>query len=221
VLERKDFEECIKFLEINYNKKYTSQQKDMMYLVFNKLDKKTFTNCIIKTLETHIFNTLPNVADIYQHTQATENTKNLISLKVRNYIQKMATKSSYNVACDMPIVHAVIEELGGLEYLGHTTLENLNIILNTKVEKLVKALADTKLYNLKLILGKGETDELYIYGDREQAKHWISSYLAKNTDLIESQKQVIKLLNKNNMLEDRVLQLENTIKLLGGVQNKN
>lgn len=221
MLDRKDYEECIKFLEINFNKKYTNQQKDMMYLVFNKLDKKTFTNCIIKTLEAHIFNTLPNVADIYQHVKTTENAKNLISLKVQNYIQKMATKSSYNVACDMPIVHAVIEELGGLEYLGHTTLENLNIILNTKVEKLVKALADTKLYNLKLILGKGETDELYIYGDKKEAKHWINSYIAKNKDLIESQKQVIKLLNKNNMLEDKVLQLENTIKLLGGVQNKN
>lgn len=219
MLERKDYEECIKFLEINFNKKYTTQQKDMMYLVFNKLDKKTFTNCIIKTLETHMYNSLPNVADIYQHVKITENAKNLISLKVRNYIQKMATKSSYNVACDMPIVHAVIEELGGLEYLGHTTLENLNIILNTKVEKLVKALLDTKLSGLKLILGRGETDELYIYGDKEKAKNWISSYLAKNTDLIESQKQVIKLLNKNNMLEDRVLQLENTIKLLGGGNN--
>ena len=216
MLERKDYEECINFLEINYNKKYTPQQKDMMYLVFSKLDKKIFKSCIIKTLETYMYNNLPNVADIYQHVKTTENAKNLISLKVQNYIQKMATKSSYNVACDMPIVHAVIEELGGLEYLGHTTLENLNIILNTKVEKLVKALADTKLYNLKLILGKGETDELYIYGDKEKAKNWISSYLAKNTDLIESQKQVIKLLNKNNMLEDRVLQLENTIKLLGG-----
>lgn len=219
MLERKDYEECIKFLEINFNKKYTTQQKDMMYLVFNKLDKKTFTNCIIKTLETHMYNSLPNVADIYQHVKITENAKNLISLKVQNYIQKMATKSSYNVACDMPIVHAVIEELGGLEYLGHTTLENLNIILNTKVEKLVKALADTKLYNLKLILGKGETDELYIYGDKKETKHWINSYIAKNKDLIESQKQVIKLLNKNNMLEDRVLQLENTIKLLGGGNN--
>lgn len=221
MLERKDYEECIKFLEINYNKKYTKQQKDMMYLVFNKLDKKTFTNCIIKTLETHMYNSLPNVADIYQHVKATENTKNLISLKVQNYIQKMATKSSYNVACDMPIVHAVIEELGGLEYLGHTTIENLNIILNTKVEKLVKALLDTKLSGLKLILGQGKTDELYIYGDKEKTKNWISSYIAKNKDLIESQKQVIKLLSKNNMLEDKVLQLENTIKLLGGVQNKN
>lgn len=219
MLERKDYEECIKFLEINFNKKYTTQQKDMMYLVFNKLDKKTFTNCIIKTLETHMYNSLPNVADIYQHVKITENAKNLISLKVQNYIQKMATKSSYNVACDMPIVHAVIEELGGLEYLGHTTLENLNIILNTKVEKLVKALLDTKLSGLKLILGQGKTDELYIYGDKEKTKNWISSYLAKNTDLIESQKQVIKLLNKNNMLEDRVLQLENTIKLLGGGNN--
>lgn len=219
MLERKDYEECIRFLEINYNKEYTPQQKDMMYLVFSKLDKKIFKACIIKTLETHMFNTLPNVADIYQHVKTTENAKNLISLKVQNYIQKMATKSSYNVACDMPIVHAVIEELGGLEYLGHTTLENLNIILNTKVEKLVKALADTKLYNLKLILGKGETDELYIYGDKEKAKNWISSYIAKNTDLIETQKQVIKLLNKNNMLEDKVLQLENTIKLLGGGKN--
>ena len=219
MLERKTYEEYLNFLEVNYNKKYTKQQKDMMYLVFEKLDEKIFKACIIKTLETHMFNTLPNVADIYQHVKTTENAKNLISLKVQNYIQKMATKSSYNVACDMPIVHAVIEELGGLEYLGHTTLENLNIILNTKVEKLVKALADTKLYNLKLILGKGETDELYIYGDKEQAKHWISSYIAKNTDLIETQKQVIKLLNKNNMLEDKVLQLENTIKLLGGGKN--
>ena len=219
MLERKTYEEYLNFLEVNYNKKYTKQQKYMMYLVFEKLDEKIFKSCIIKTLETHMFNTLPNVADIYQHVKTTENAKNLISLKVQNYIQKMATKSSYNVACDMPIVHAVIEELGGLEYLGHTTLENLNIILNTKVEKLVKALADTKLYNLKLILGKGETDELYIYGDREQAKHWISSYIAKNTDLIETQKQVIKLLNKNNMLEDKVLQLENTIKLLGGGKN--
>lgn len=219
MLERKTYEEYLNFLEVNYNKKYTKQQKDMMYLVFSKLDEKIFKACIIKTLETHIFNTLPNVADIYQHTQTTESTKNLISLKVQNYIQKMATKSSYNVACDMPIVHAVIEELGGLEYLGHTTLENLNIILNTKVEKLVKALADTKLYNLKLILGKGETDELYIYGDKEKAKNWISSYIAKNTDLIETQKQVIKLLNKNNMLENKVLQLENTIKLLGGGKN--
>lgn len=219
MLERKTYEEYLNFLEVNYNKKYTKQQKDMMYLVFEKLDEKIFKACIIKTLETHMFNTLPNVGDIYQHVKTTENAKNLISLKVQNYIQKMATKSSYNVACDMPIVHAVIEELGGLEYLGHTTLENLNIILNTKVEKLVKALADTKLYNLKLILGKGETDELYIYGDKEQAKHWISSYIAKNTDLIETQKQVIKLLNKNNMLEDKVLQLENTIKLLGGGKN--
>lgn len=219
MLERKTYEEYLNFLEVNYNKKYTKQQKDMMYLVFEKLDEKIFKTCIIKTLETHMFNTLPNVADIYQHVKTTENAKNLISLKVQNYIQKMATKSSYNVACDMPIVHAVIEELGGLEYLGHTTLENLNIILNTKVEKLVKALADTKLYNLKLILGKGETDELYIYGDKEQAKHWISGYIAKNTDLIETQKQVIKLLNKNNMLEDKVLQLENTIKLLGGGKN--
>lgn len=219
MLERKTYEEYLNFLEVNYNKKYTKQQKDIMYLVFEKLDEKIFKTCIIKTLETHMFNTLPNVADIYQHVKTTENAKNLISLQVQNYIQKMATKSSYNVACDMPIVHAVIEELGGLEYLGHTTLENLNIILNTKVEKLVKALADTKLYNLKLILGKGETDELYIYGDKEKAKNWISSYLAKNTDLIESQKQVIKLLNKNNMLEDRVLQLENTIKLLGGGKN--
>lgn len=219
MLERKDYEECIKFLEINFNKKYTNQQKDMMYLVFSKLDKKVFRNCIIKTLETHIFNTLPNVADIYQHVKTTENTKNLVALKVQNYILKMATKSSYNVACDMPLVHAVIEELGGLEYLGHTTLENLNIILNTKVEKLVKALLDTKLSGLKLILGRGETDELYIYGDKKEAKHWINSYIAKNKDLIESQKQVIKLLNKNNMLEDRVLQLENTIKLLGGGNN--
>lgn len=219
MLERKTYEEYLNFLEVNYNKKYTKQQKDMMYLVFEKLDEKIFKACIIKTLETHMFNTLPNVADIYQHVKITENTKILMSFKVQNYIQKMATKSSYNVACDMPIVHAVIEELGGLEYLGHTTLENLNIILNTKVEKLVKALADTKLYNLKLILGKGETDELYIYGDREQAKHWISSYIAKNTDLIETQKQVIKLLNKNNMLEDKVLQLENTIKFLGGGKN--
>jgi hypothetical protein len=219
VLERKTYEEYLNFLEVNYNKKYTKQQKDMMYLVFEKLDEKIFKTCIIKTLETHMFNTLPNVADIYQHVKTTENAKNLISLKVQNYIQKMATKSSYNVACDMPIVHAVIEELGGLEYLGHTTLENLNIILNTKVEKLVKALADTKLYNLKLILGKGETDELYIYGDKEKAKNWISSYIAKNTYLIETQKQVIKLLNKNNMLEDKVLQLENTIKLLGGGKN--
>lgn len=219
MLERKTYEEYLNFLEVNYNKKYTPQQKDMMYLVFSKLDEKIFKACIIKTLETHMFNTLPNVADIYQHVKTTENAKNLISLKVQNYIQKMATKSSYNVACDMPIVHAVIEELGGLEYLGHTTLENLNIILNTKVEKLVKALADTKLYNLKLILGKGETDELYIYGDKEKAKNWISSYIAKNTDLIETQKQVIKLLNKNNMLEDKVLQLENTIKLLGGGKN--
>lgn len=219
MLERKTYEEYLNFLEVNYNKKYTPQQKDMMYLVFSKLDEKIFKACIIKTLETHMYNNLPNVADIYQHVKTTENAKNLISLKVQNYIQKMATKSSYNVACDMPIVHAVIEELGGLEYLGHTTLENLNIILNTKVEKLVKALADTKLYNLKLILGKGETDELYIYGDKEQAKHWISGYIAKNTDLIETQKQVIKLLNKNNMLEDKVLQLENTIKLLGGGKN--
>lgn len=219
MLERKTYEEYLNFLEVNYNKKYTKQQKDMMYLVFSKLDEKIFKACIIKTLETHMFNTLPNVADIYQHVKTTENAKNLISLKVQNYIQKMATKSSYNVACDMPIVHAVIEELGGLEYLGHTTLENLNIILNTKVEKLVKALADTKLYNLKLILGKGETDELYIYGDKEQTKHWISGYIAKNTHLIETQKQVIKLLNKNNMLEDKVLQLENTIKLLGGGKN--
>nr|DAP18019.1 MAG TPA: hypothetical protein [Caudoviricetes sp.] len=219
MLERKTYEEYLNFLEVNYNKKYTKQQKDMMYLVFEKLDEKIFKTCIIKTLETHMFNTLPNVADIYQHVKTTENAKNLISLKVQNYIQKMATKSSYNVACDMPIVHAVIEELGGLEYLGHTTLENLNIILNTKVEKLVKALADTKLYNLKLILGKGETDELYIYGDKEKAKNWISSYIAKNTYLIETQKQVIKLLNKNNMLEDKVLQLENTIKLLGGGKN--
>lgn len=219
MLERKTYEEYLNFLEVNYNKKYTKQQKDMMYLVFEKLDEKTFKACVIKTLETYMYNNLPNVADIYQHVKTTENAKNLISLKVQNYIQKMATKSSYNVACDMPIVHAVIEELGGLEYLGHTTLENLNIILNTKVEKLVKALADTKLYNLKLILGKGETDELYIYGDKEQAKQWISSYIAKNTDLIETQKQVIKLLNKNNMLEDKVLQLENTIKLLGGGKN--
>lgn len=219
MLERKTYEEYLNFLEVNYNKKYTPQQKDMMYLVFSKLDEKMFKACIIKTLETHMFNTLPNVADIYQHLKTTENAKNLISLKVQNYIQKMATKSSYNVACDMPIVHAVIEELGGLEYLGHTTLENLNIILNTKVEKLVKALADTKLYNLKLILGKGETDELYIYGDKKQTKNWINSYIAKNTDLIKTQKQVIKLLNKNNMLEDKVLQLENTIKLLGGGKN--
>ncbi|WP_288866836.1 hypothetical protein [uncultured Sneathia sp.] len=219
MLERKTYEEYLNFLEVNYNKKYTKQQKDMMYLVFEKLDEKIFKACIIKTLETHMFNTLPNVADIYQHVKTTENTKILMSFKVQNYIRKMATMSSYNVACDMPIVHAVIEELGGLEYLGCTTLENLDIILNTKVEKLVKALADTKLYNLKLILGKGETDELYIYGDREQAKHWISSYIAKNTDLIETQKQVIKLLNKNNMLEDKVLQLENTIKLLGGGKN--
>lgn len=219
MLERKTYEEYLNFLEVNYNKKYTPQQKDMMYLVFSKLDKKTFKTCVIKTLETYMYNSLPNVADIYQHVKTTENVKNLISLKVQNYIQKMATKSSYNVACDMPIVHAVIEELGGLEYLGHTTLENLNIILNTKVEKLVKALADTKLYNLKLILGKGETDELYIYGDKKETKHWINSYIAKNTDLIETQKQVIKLLNKNNMLEDKVLQLENTIKLLGGGKN--
>lgn len=219
MLERKTYEEYLNFLEVNYNKKYTKQQKDMMYLVFSKLDEKIFKACIIKTLETHMFNTLPNVADIYQHVKTTENAKNLISLKVQNYIQKMATKSSYNVACDMPIVHAVIEELGGLEYLGHTTLENLNIILNTKVEKLVKALADTKLYNLKLVLGKGETDELYIYGDKKQTKNWINSYIAKNTHLIETQKQVIKLLNKNNMLEDKVLQLENTIKLLGGGKN--
>lgn len=219
MLERKTYEEYLNFLEVNYNKKYTKQQKDMMYLVFSKLDEKIFKACIIKTLETYMYNNLPNVADIYQHVKTTENTKILMSFKVQNYIRKMATMSSYNVACDMPIVHAVIEELGGLEYLGHTTLENLNIILNTKVEKLVKALADTKLYNLKLILGKGETDELYIYGDKKEAKHWINSYIAKNKDLIESQKQVIKLLNKNNMLEDKVLQLENTIKLLGGGKN--
>ena len=39
----KDYDECINFLEINYNKKYTKQQKDMMYLVFEKLDKKTLS----------------------------------------------------------------------------------------------------------------------------------------------------------------------------------
>lgn len=220
-MTEQEFAEGIYFLEIAYNKKYTAPQKQVMYLALKDLSYEKYEKCIKKVLQNHKYNILPNIADIYQYAVTTEDEKVILIAKVRSQIQKAVTKSYANVICDEPLTHKVIELLGGLSFLGTTTLENFNIILNTKVDNLVKSLCDVKFKELDIILGRSETGSLYLIGDNKKIKRWINRYIALNKEMVAPKKRTIQLLTENMMIEDKTLKLidETRLKLLGGVQN--
>lgn len=220
-MTEQEFAEGIYFLEIAYNKKYTGPQKQVMYLALKDLSYEKYEKCIQKVLQNHKYNILPNTADIYQYSILTEDEKTVLGAKIKNQIQKAAIKSYANVICDDPLTHKIIELLGGLSYLGQTTQENFNIILNTKVDNLVKSLCNTKFKELDIILGRSETDSLYLIGDNKKIKRWINRYITLNQEKVSSEPRVIRLLNENMLLEDKTLKLidETRVKLLGGVQN--
>ena len=162
------FNEGIKILEATYNKKYSNDQKNILYTLLSNYGKDFFIASIKQTIETHSYTTLPPIGEIIKNGKDQQNDLIVIrSLQIRNKIFSLIKDTTTTYILDDPITKKIVDLLGGLKYLGQLDPKELNILLTNYLMKTIKALGnnlDLVDFN-DIILGNINNEYIKIVGD--------------------------------------------------------
>lgn len=180
-LNYKTFEEGIRNIELIVPKKYSNQQKELYYkLIGSELNDEEYLNTIYNLLKTHKFSTLPTPADILETSKLIiENKKEKIYYEIKNIIRKMTRNSNIGYRCQNPLIHIVVDKLGGIEKLASMESKEVDYLLNKELRKMIDIYSDGKESNINLILANKNSEFIIDIGEKKGIEYWQRKYLDK------------------------------------------
>lgn len=207
-LSKKCFDECLSRIEILINKKYSEEQKFIYYEVLKDISDKELMEATIKLIRNYSFATLPLPNDFIKNMEPKENKVKKKYIEIKEQIKKLINKHGLVIYED-PLIHVVVNKLGGLERLRMMESYYFEKLMNEELENIVSLYYDN--YNpedIKVPLGRSEYlgEELLIsfVGNKEKINKWLNYYSSKM-----QVKESLGLKTAKRMLESEVkLKLE-------------
>lgn len=182
-LSKKCLNECLARLEILLNKKYSEEQKFIYYEVLKDISDKELMEATIKLIRNHSFATLPLPNDFIKNMEPKENKVKKKYIEIKDQIKKLINKHGLVIYED-PLIHVVVNKLGGLERLRMMESYYFEKLMNEELENIVSLYYDN--YNpedIKVPLGRSEYlgEELIIsfVGNKEKINKWLNYYSSK------------------------------------------
>lgn len=122
MLNRQTFNKGMAILCEIYKREVTDLLLTGYYMVLSKLEDQQFEDAIQKILETRIYTDLPTPGDIYQAVIGNSEIKAIQALKKLEYAVDHYGYY-YSMVFDDPIIHAVVDRMGGWEWMTTQTYE--------------------------------------------------------------------------------------------------
>ena len=182
-LNRDIFEQCISMVESVFKKKYTEEEKIVYYEVLKDIEEEEFKKATINLIKTHPVMTLPIPNDFVKRTESKENKVKKKYIEIKEQIKKLINKHGLVIYED-PLIHVIVNKLGGLERLRMMESYYFEKLMNEELENIVSLYYDN--YNpedIKVPLGRSEYlgEELIIsfVGNKEKINKWLNYYSSK------------------------------------------
>ncbi|WP_156298984.1 hypothetical protein [Streptobacillus canis] len=176
-LKKEIFLRGIQLLEIVLNKKFTEEQLKAYYYLLNDLENEEYTVGIEDYLKNNSYSKLPLPGEI---RKIIENKKIIkdeqIYHEVYFQIKQMTKNTTIAYVSDNPIVHVIVDKLGGLKRLGQMDSDKLEILLNSKLRNMVNVYSNIKNVDIPLLIGNIESNHVIEIGDKERIKLWTTKY---------------------------------------------
>lgn len=195
MLSKDCFEKGIVLLEVNWDKKYSQEQKQTMYFIFSKeLNDNDFINGIYQTLKKSDSRRLPVLGEINKYIEEVVKLKKDERLfKITEYIRLATSYTNVKYIFDDPLAHIIVYKLGGLYRLGSMKVEAFEDILKWEVPKLFKLYENTKSEYIPIFLGNPESNTIRYLGEKTKIDKWTTAYKEKQK-LLNNTNDSIKLI---------------------------
>lgn len=182
-LNRDIFQQCISMVESVFKKKYTEEEKFVYYEVLKDIEEEEFKKATINLIKTHPVTTLPIPNDFVKRTEPKENKIKKKYIEIKEQIKKLINKHGLVIYED-PLIHVVVNKLGGLERLRMMESYYFEKVMNEELENIVLLYYDNySPEDIKVPLGRSEYlgEELLIsfVGNKEKINKWLNYYSSK------------------------------------------
>ena len=182
-LNRDIFEQCISMVESGFKKKYSEEEKFVYYEVLKDIEEEEFKKATINLIKTHPVMTLPIPNDFVKRTESKENKVKKKYIEIKEEIKKLINRHGLVIYED-PLIHVVVNKLGGLERLRMMESYYFEKVMNEELENIVSLYYDNySPEDIKVPLGRTEylDEELIIsfVGNKDKINKWLNYYSSK------------------------------------------
>lgn len=182
-LNRDIFEQCISMVESVFKKKYSEEEKFVYYEVLKDIEEEEFKKATINLIKTHPVMTLPIPNDFVKRTESKENKVKKKYIEIKEEIKKLINRHGLVIYED-PLIHVVVNKLGGLERLRMMESYYFEKVMNEELENIVSLYYDNySPEDIKVPLGRTEylDEELIIsfVGNKDKINKWLNYYSSK------------------------------------------
>ncbi|WP_064613380.1 hypothetical protein [Streptobacillus moniliformis] len=176
-LKKEIFLQGIELLEIVLSKKFEQKQLTAYYHLLNDLIDEEYMKGIEEYLKNNTYSKLPLPGEIRKFTETDRKFKEERDYyEVCQFIKIMTKNTTKAYVCENPIVHIIVDKLGGLHKLGYMESEKLEILLSTKVRAMITAYSSIKNEVVPLMIGNINSKHIIEIGNKEKIKAWTNAY---------------------------------------------
>jgi len=156
---------------------------EVYYRALQELSDEEYKNAVSLIIKERVYKGLPLPAEILEKAKGNDSDRAIIAkdkLKLA-----MRTYGAYRtVIFDDPVLHKVIESIGGWVKANTMDIEDLEKYMKFEFEKVYRAYTKMKFGDIKLVFhgihdiknGIESTENAVYIGEKEKAVYWISEY---------------------------------------------
>lgn len=180
IMTDKIFMEGVDLIEVVTQKHFSKDQIRVYRMLLNDLQNNEFIGGINIMLRDRVYTNIPSPAEIIKYTRGTrDNDLEVKTVEAKNKLkQAISSIGTYkSVAFDDPVIHLVIQSVGGWQKLGKMDFKEYTDWLKWEFPKIYKAYATRKNGEIPLeFQGRGEDTGITYVGDRARCLEWQGAY---------------------------------------------
>lgn len=174
-MDKKTFSQGLKFIELSTDKVFTTDKRDLYYLLLKDIPDEDFMSGIKKLLSDRVYTNIPAPAEIINYCVPKKDIE-LESIKASETIRMMVKEGCRIGNVDFTVQDSIIAEiiynLGGLKQLSRLDLKTYEFTISKKVPELYKVLANKPKTGVTVVSIRDINrenlglKEIFIEGDR-------------------------------------------------------
>lgn len=198
-----EFVTVMKLIETSINRNLTTEQATTYFMLLGDLEYEEFLNGVKRMLQERVYTNIPSPAEIREYClNLKENDLNLAIEEAKRKIKGAISRTgSYRCVCfDDPVIHIIIENLGGWKKICGMDISDFENFFKFEFSKIYKAYKNRENREVSLFLtgisySEDKKNEIHFIGDKDKIDKWHKKYIEKKNNALTFENQI-----KANML---------------------